>query len=293
MLNTVGRNFTALKNAAYFAKDLPSKLVADLLEKAALEKSIDNPHIVAPWDIEELFKVFDEAGEVGKEEIAKLEWLYLPVLAGGGSSRPPKMLHDELSSNPKFFSQVIKYLYKPRSKDKGEEKEDLAQELRKQRAHYAWELLYSWKTVPGSDSRGKIDYERLKSWVYKARELCKSLDRIEVCDIHIGQVLAYAVPDENNNWPPQEVCRIIDEVRSSKLDTGFIIGNHNKRGIVWKNPFEGGKKERTLANQFREYADRWSIQYPRTSSILTKIAEDYKNEAKKEDQEAEKEGLNW
>lgn len=293
MLNTVGRNFTALKNVAYFAKDLPPKLVADLLEKAALEKSIDDPHIVAPGDIEELFKVFDEPGEVGKEEIAKLEWLYLPVLAGVGSNRPPKMLHNELSSNPEFFSRVIKYLYKPRNEDKREGKEDLAQELRKQTAHYAWRLLYSWKTVPGSDSSGKINYESLKSWVYKARELCKRLDRIEVCDNHIGQVLAYAVPDENNNWPPQEVCRIIDEVRSSKLDTGFIIGNYNKREIVWKNPFEGGKKERTLANQFREYADRWSIQYPRTSSVLTKIAEDYENEAKLADQEAEKEGLDW
>jgi len=37
-----------------------------------------------------------------------------------------------------------------------------------------------------------VDYEKLKAWVYRARELCEESDRIEVCDIQIGELLAHA-----------------------------------------------------------------------------------------------------
>ena len=51
-----------------------------------------------------------------------------------------------------------------KSKDKEKESEDkeeeepFSQELLKQRGHFAWELLDSWKTVPGSDNKGHINY---------------------------------------------------------------------------------------------------------------------------------------
>jgi len=286
------RYFTALNTAAMFARELPPKLIVKLLAKGALGKSIDDFHIVAHWDIEELFKAIDQSEVVKEDEIAKLEWLYLPILASGGSKRPPKMLHQELSKNPEFFAEVIKWVYEAKREDS--DKEDLPQELKEQRAQFAWKLLHTWKTVPGSDNSGKIDYQKLKSWVNKARELCKKLDRIEVCDNHIGQVLAYALPDKNGNWPPEEVCKILEEVKSKELDNGFI-GEvvYNKRGVITKSPFEGGAQERALAKQYQEYADKWAIQFPRASAILRKIAKSYENEAKREDTEAKRRDIEW
>jgi len=275
------------------AKEIPPKLITELLRKAALEKSIDDFHIVAHWDIEELFRILDQSKEVEKDEIAKLEWLYLPILASVGSGRPPKMLHQELSNNPEFFVEVIRYAYKPKNESNNEEKENLPQELKEQRARLAWELLNTWKTVPGSDNSGRIDYQKLKSWVDKARRFCKKLNRSEVCDTYIGQVLAYAIPDEDGNWPPGEVCRIIDEIGSKELDNGFSIGIYNKRGVVTKSPFGSGEQERVLADQYRQYADKWAIQFPRTSAILRKVAEGYGNEARREDREAERRDLEW
>ena len=271
-----------------FAKGIPPKLITKLLTEAALEKSIDDFHIVAHWDIEEIFRILDQSKEVEKDEIAKLEWLYLPILASVGSERPPKMLHQQLSSDPEFFAEVIKWIYKPESENAEEADEKMPQEFKKQRARLAWELLHTWKSIPGSDSSGKIDYRKLKSWVERARGICKKLDRLKVCDSHIGQVLAHVMPDEDGNWPPENVCKIIDEIESNELDDGFIVGVHNKRGVVVKSPVEGGKQERALAEQYRKYADKWAILFPRTSAISRKIAEDYESKAKREDKEAER-----
>ncbi|WP_271629439.1 hypothetical protein [Caldicellulosiruptor sp. DIB 104C] len=292
-LISVKRYFTALDTAAMFAKEIPPKMIADLLKKAALEKSIDDFRIVDPWDIEELFETLDLSREIGKDKIAELEWLYLPILARVGSGRPPKMLHQELSNNPEFFAEVIRFVYKPKNESIDEEREELPQELKKQRAHLAWQLLNTWKTVPGSDSSGRIDYKKLKSWVDKTRDICMKLNRLESCDKHIGQVLAYAVPDEDGNWPPEAVCRIIDEIRSKELESGFKIGIYNQRGIITKSLFEGGTQERALAEQYRKYAEKQNTAFPKTASILKRIAESYELEARREDEEAEKRKLEW
>ena len=289
----VKRHFTSLYTSAVFAKEVPPKLVVELLEKAAIERSSDDFRIVKPWHIEQLFKILDQSDEIEKDKIAKLEWLYLPILGRLGSKRRPKMLHQQLSKNPEFFTEVIKCVYKPKSENGEEAEEDIPEEFKEQRARVAWELLHTWKTVPGSDSRGRIDYQKLKSWVEKARELCEKLDRLEVCDTHIGQVLAYSTPDEDGNWPPEEVCRIIEEIESKNLEEGFSIGIYNKRGVVTKSPFEGGQQERELAEQYRKYADRWNDTYPKVASILRKIGEYYEFVARREDKEAEKRGLEW
>jgi len=289
----VKRHFTALDTVAMFAKKIPPKLIVELLEKAALERSRDDFRVVKPWNIKKLFEILDQSDEIEKDKIAKLEWLYLPILASVGSGRPPKMLHQQLSNDPEFFAEVIKWIYKPKSENGEEAEEDMPQEFKEQRARLAWKLLHTWKTIPGSDSSGRIIYQKLKSWVKKARELCEKLDRLENCDTHIGQVLAYSTLDEDGNWPSEEVCRIIEGIESKNLEEGFSIGIYNKRGVVTKSPFEGGQQERELAEQYRKYADKWNVSFPKVASILRRIGEDYEFEAKREDKEAEKRRLEW
>lgn len=286
------RYFTALNTVAMF-EEIPARFIYEILKNAALEESADNPNIVSSWGIQKLFTVLDQSKDINKNELAYLEWLYLPVLADVGSNRPPKVLHQELANNPEFFCEVIKYIYKPKNEYIDEKDEGLPSKLKEQRAQLAWKLLYSWKTVPGSDATGKVDYQKLKEWVNKARSICERNYRLEVCDYHIGQVFAYAVPDANGDWPPEAICKIIEEVRSEELDKGFAIGIYNKRGVITKSPFEGGKQEMELAKQYKLYSTKWATKYPRVSAILEKVAKDYENEARHEDKEAKKLDLNW
>ncbi len=290
-LMSVKRYFTALNTAAILRQEIPAKFIAKLLLKAASEKSIDNINIVHQWDIEQLFELLDQTEGIESGELAKLEWLYLPILASVGSRRSPKVLLQELANNPEFFAKAIRYFYKPKNKDFDEEEKELPEELKKQRAELAFKLLHTWKTIPGSDDNGKINYQKLKEWVDKARNLCKEQDRLEICDNHIGQVFAQAMPDSSGNWPPVEICRIIEEIESKELEKGFRVGIFNKRGVVWRSPSEGGEQERMLAEQYRLYSEKLATEYPRVSSILRKVAEGYKNEARREDKEAEKRDL--
>jgi len=287
----VRRHSTALDNAAMFAEEMPTELIVELLLKAATETSSEQFHVQS-YDVERLFQALDKSGEMEKV-IPRLEWLYLPILSQVGSGRPPRVLHRELSHDPGFFAKVIKYVYKPRGGKKEGEHEPLSQKLLEQRAQLAWELLHTWKTVPGTDDNGPVDYEELKVWVDKAREECKNLDRKEVGDIHIGQVLAHSTSEDQELWPPEPVCKIIEEIQSDELDRGFCTGIYSKRGIVTKSAFEGGQQERGLAEQYRRYAEKWTNSYPRVAGVLMKIAAGYENEAKQEDQEAERDDLEY
>lgn len=283
------RYFTALHIAALYAKEMTPELIAEVLEKTATEKSEEEYHIKY-WDIEKLFEELYKS-EYPKGEIAKLELKYIPILAVG-SRRAPKMLHSELANDHKFFAEIIRYIYKRKDGKQDEGEEDITQKQLEQRANLSWRLIKSWKTIPGSENNGQIDYEKLKSWVDKARELCETSDRIAVCDNQIGEVLAYAEP-EDKIWPPEAVCKIIENIESDELYRGFKIGTENKRGTTMRALDEGGKQEIELTNKFRNYAKNINTHFPKTASILISIAEDYENQAKMENEEVEKRDLDY
>ncbi len=283
------RYFNALDIAALYAEEIPSELIIQILEKAATEQSEDEFRIDY-YDIEKLFEELYKSN-YQRSEIAKLEWYYLAFLASVTSRRPPKMLHNELTNNPEFFLEVIKHVYKRKDENEDDDGENISPELLKQRATLSLKLLRSWKSIPGS-TNGQINYTILKSWIDKSRELCVKSDRIDVCDIQIGQLLANAEFEEDI-WPPEAICKIIDSIPSEKLHTGFKIGVSNKRGVFTKSLDEGGKQEKALSEKYKKYADKLNIRFPKTASILYDIAADYNNQAKIEDEEVEKWDLEY
>jgi hypothetical protein len=280
----VKRYYTAIDIAALYAKEMPPELIAEVLEKAATEECKEE-YNVEYWDIERLFDELYES-EHPRSEIAILEMRYIPILADVGSRKSPKILHSELANDPNFFAEIIRITFKRKDGKQDEGKEDLTQEQIEQRGNLAWKVIKSWKTIPGSGNNGQIDYEKLKSWVDESRELCEKSDRIEVCDIQIGELLAHAEP-EDNIWPPEPVCKIVEEIESKDLHNGFAIGIKNKRGIYTKSLDEGGRQENALAKELMDNANTINTRFPKTASILNSVAEEYKNEAILEDKEVE------
>ena len=279
----VKRYFKALDIASLYAKEMPPEVIAEILEKAAIEKSEDEFRI-QHYTFEELFEELYKS-DYPKSEIARLEWLYLPILTGIGSEKPPKLLHDELTNNPEFFAEVIKNVYMKEEEENDEEQESLSLELLKQRARFSSQLLRSWNgTFSNADIQ--IDYEHLESWVDTARNLCKKYDRIKACDKNIGKLLARAKP-ECDMWPPEAVCEVIDRIESNDLHRNFKMGIINNRGAYTKSWDEGGQQEIELAKKFRSYANKINTRFPRTASILDSIADDYENDARREDDEVE------
>ncbi len=61
----------------------------------------------------------------------------------------------------------------------------------------------------------------------------------------------------------------------------------NTRGVYRKALNEGGNQERTIANQYFDWAEAAKIEWPKTASSLRRVAEHYQSEARREDAEAQ------
>jgi hypothetical protein len=192
------------------------------------------------------------------------------------------VLHEELARSPELFVKALALVFRA----EGEEPVEVSAENRA-RARCAYELLNSWRTIPGDRGDGSVDGEALAAWVARARELLQSTGRRKIGDEMIGQLLSGSPSGPDGAWPHPAVRDLIEHLASTELERGIEIGRYNSRGVVTKDPYEGGLQERQIAESYerdaRTIADRW----PRTAAMLRRIKDTYLEEAAREDREAE------
>jgi hypothetical protein len=293
-LLSVDRAYAALDIAGISRDGLPKALLVDILEKTAtVEPEPDANISLGASHIARLMNILDKTEDVEEAQKIKLEWIYLQIFASDWCEYSPRRLYTELTKNPAFFADVIKFIYKPKDESANNDAEGLTREAVVSRAQRAYELLSSWKTVPGRSPNGKLSYELLKRWVQEARRLCKEAGRGVSGDHHIGQILAHANVEENGCWPPEAVARVIDESNSKEIESGFHVGIVNMRGVTTRSLDEGGMQERELAAHYRKYSKHFATRYPRTAAILSGVADDYDYRAKDEDNEVKRRDIEY
>jgi hypothetical protein len=269
--------------ALYSDEDGPAvspSVVADALERlleVLPEAAVDLSNI--GYDITRLLGGLDVSAKVDESRIASLEWAYLPVIQNCGT---PKLLHRELSRNPAFFAEVISLIYKS---DEDEEHRERSQHdsVRAQLGH---ELIESWRQGPGCEDDGTVVAEAVSDWVKQARALL-SKGRHDIGDYAIGSALANVSHNPDSSWPHRCVCDLIEELESPRLESGLETSVYNRRGVYTKSLTAGGEQERDLAGQYQGYANQLRERWPRTSSMLQRIAQRYIRDAKREDVNAE------
>lgn len=286
-LMEVNRFISALDITYHEPEKLPTEKLVEVLEKAGTQKSEEERHFDS-YHATRVIETLEAREDIDKSVLLRIEWLYLPFLASYGSVHKPKILHEELANNPDFFIEVLTWVYKS---DKDEEdKEDISDELKKNRAHNAYKLLNSWKQIPGVGEEDIIDEEFLWDWISKVRELAKMSGRLKVADLQIGKILA-EYPEKDEPWPPQEICKVIESINTKSLKSGFSSATFNKRGSSTRGPFDGGNIERRHAKYFRSQADRIKYDFPETAEILKRLADSYEEDAKRMDEMAERDKL--
>lgn len=267
----------------YFAEEISSKVIFEILRGAATEKTEENSHI-DNYHVSKLFEVLHRREDVPKEEMILLEWMYLSFLTGDHGDHKPQNLFSELSNDPYFFVEAIKCLYKP---DTGIIEDELSDDQKKVKgimAENAYQLLHAWREIPGK-SGDMIDKKKLMDWISLARERAKQENRTNAVDTNIGTILAHA-PRTDNDWPPEEICQIIDELNNKNVLSGFETQIFNSRGVTVRSPYAGGEQERVLAAWFKNAANRIISKYPITASALYNLAKRYEKDAKDEDNRA-------
>lgn len=256
-------------------------LIADALELALRTSPQDDPPMSSSFSdhVGELLDMIDDSTDIAEGRLAAIEWALLPLFR---HDRVPKRLHAALGREPAFFVDVLAMVFRA----EGEERREPSAE-EQERARRGYDLLQSWRTVPGTREDGEVDAEVLTNWIEQARAAASGGGRVVIADQTIGQMLSGSPAGADGSWPHRAVRDVIECVASTELEHGFAIGVANSRGIFSKSLTEGGVQERALADRYAGFAavivDRW----PRTAATLRRIADQYRADAEREDREAE------
>lgn len=220
-----------------------------------------------------------------EDVVASFEWKFLPLL--GYEPRVPS-LQNLLARDPGSFVQLVTYAFKPNSASEGS-----AQDLPEGQASNAYRLLREWRVVPGTRPDGTIDADALRSWLTEATRRLNEADRLEVGELHIGEVFAYAPTDADGTFPSGPVRDVLEAAPTDRYARGFAIRLHNTRGVTSRSVTEGGRQEYELAEAYETKATAIEATHPRTAAVLRRVAEDYRNEGRRNDEEAKRfmEGL--
>ena len=282
-LLTAKRPFSAVELLSMHLRrkaEIPTKLVIDVLTAATEVKDpADGPRQGFSYA---LGLLLDELGasDADLQEVARLEWATLPAVSS--FERTPKVLHRFMAEEPGFFVELVRLAFRA----EGEEPQELDESTRN-RADMAYQLLESWRAVPGGNDKGRVDEEALFGWLKEARELLEDEGRLSSGDRIIGQVFSRIAGDPDGTFPPSPVRRAIEKMRSSRIEEGLYLGIVNGRGVTSRLPQDGGKQERALAEKYEGLAMAISASAPRTSRVLQRVARSYRQQAAREDLAAE------
>ena len=223
---------------------------------------------------------------VSPDEMAQLEFMF--IRAFGHSKYGIPNIGRQIAKSPAFFVQVLALAFK--RDDDGQDPPEWQiedSERHAELASAAYRLLGRIEHIPGTDSEGKINAQKLLDWIAEARRLCAEHGRVELGDQKIGELLSRGPAEEDGSRPCLPVCEAMERIASQHIDTGFNIGVFNGRGLVSRGIDEGGTQERDLAAKYRGWAQQRAFDYPYVSSVLTRIAADYDRETKRADTEVE------
>lgn len=228
-------------------------------------------------EIREALDRLGERPDVASLEVAQLAWALLPLFR---FEQMPKALSRELLNNPKLFAEVVNLAFPNPQDGEADERQKMYQER-------AFTLIFDLRGVPGGRQDGTIDGAALLNWVRTAREFFQELGQGAIGDDRIGALLASARPDAAGQWPPPEVCEVVEEVASKALADGFQSGRFNLRGVTSRALDDGGGQERDLAQRYETRATELEGRWPRTAAIMRRLAQGYLADATRHDEQAD------
>jgi hypothetical protein len=255
-------------------------LIIDALSAASPAPAPGNDATMFAYYVTSLLEHLDGQPGIDRRPIAMIEWRYLPLLEA--HQRPARVLHQELARDPEFFADVIAMVFRPQA-DSSKVPEPTEEE--RIRAQLGYQLLRSWRTVPGTG--GNPGEPGLAQWVREARDLLTQRRLLQAGDLFIGQVLSQTSEDPDGSWPGLQAREIIEDCRSQDLEQGIDTAVVNGRGVTWRAMNAGGQPERALADKYQRYAQRTGTQWARTRRMLQRMAENWDRRARQEDQLAE------
>jgi hypothetical protein len=242
-------------------------------------------HTMYTYHITELIKALQNDPETDQNDLFRVEWAYLTLLGRHGEAEP-KLLEARLATQPDFFCEVIRLIFRSKNKEKQDEEPD---EHKKALATNAWQLLHEWKRPPGLHEDGSFSAKDFEAWLEKVKDQCRESGHLEVAMIKVGEVLLYCPADPQGLWIVQAAASALNARDAKEMRSGFRTEVFNSRGVQWVDPT--GKPERELAAQWRKKADAVENEgFARFAATLRGLSDSYDHEAERIIEEHKSEG---
>ena len=281
-----GRTLAAIEATHRRLPEVASTTMLSLLEAAIPEINAlaRRGGGMLEYYVEHLFDELGKRTDVARDELARMEFMYLPFFH---RRKQPLTLHRMLVESPEFFISAICAVFKPASGDA-----PIMSDQEQRRATAAYELLNGLEVLPGQVD-DSVDLAALQAWTGEVRERAIAVDRSAITDSRIGHLLAHAPVDpEDGAWPHKAVRQLLEQLSSDEVEQAVHIERLNMRGVYTKAIGEGGKQERELAEQAKGWA-RAMPEFPRAANMLSAIADMWFRAGEAADASAAKEALRW
>ncbi len=250
-----------------------SRVVKALL---AAVSSAEPVHSLDVYHTVEIIKALQEDPNTNPNDLFRVEWAYLPLLERHRNASP-KLLEQRLASDPSFYCEVIRQIY--RSKHESKTKKEPT-EQQKTIATNAYRLLSEWQVPPGMQPDGSFSRENFNKWLDSIKTECSKSGHLEVALSHVGKVLIHCSQDPSGLWIHHVAATALNAKDASDMRNGFRLGIFNARGVHWVDPT--GKPEKELAEKYRQQASDVENQgYQRLAVTLRELADSYDRDAER------------
>jgi hypothetical protein len=283
----VGRPHLAVTQIAWVLDKNPELFsldrIAEVLEasvKTEPDRGFDSNEFA--YNSVELLNYLEKT-EFSRDRLANLEWSYFQIHT---HYRSPHILLDRLSTSPELLIEILEYLFRKKNQPETQDAND-NETPNPSAAKIVWQLLEQWKQLPGLRKDGSVEAEALRVWVFKVRELAAECDCIKIADCYIGRCFAFSPTDPDGLLPHKAVRDLIEDLKNSTINNNWRTQISNNRGVTTRLSTDGGEQERILAEKYAKDAKQLGLQWPQTSAVLRKIADEYSRQAAKEDLSAE------
>jgi len=258
----------------YNKEELNWKQVTQALENAL--NSNESFNQIDSYQIAELIKAMQLSSEINSDDLFRVEWMYLPLLDKDNNAEP-KLLENKLTSEPAFFCEVIRLVFRS-SKDR-KKKREVSKE-KKALAENAFRLLNEWHTPPGTNTEKIFSEKLFRQWIDHVIESCKESGHLDIALQQIGNVLIHSPSDLGGLWINKAIAEVLNKKEFEHMRIGYSLGIFNSRGVHWVDPT--GTPEKELAKKYRQQSEDIEILgYHRFASTLRELADSYDREAER------------
>ncbi len=227
------------------------------------------------YSITEIIKSLQDDPNTNPDDLFGVEWAYLPLLDGHHGASP-KLLENRLASDPSFFCEVIRSVYRSKKENKSDKEPT---EREKAIATNAYRLLREWRTPPGMQVDGEFSEEDFSKWLKSTREASIKSGHIGVALNHVGSVLIYCPHDRDGLWINHSAAEALNAKDAEEMRNGFSTAIFNSRGVHFVDP--SGKPELELSEKYKKRAeDVENAGYQRLATTLRQLANWYADEAR-------------